>query len=248
MPSTGPGSRLRQLDWDAIAGITAAVVALVLHLLHIADTDVLLAIVLVVLALLLLRDLRRESRDDEAVRILEENQRALRVIELAQHLPDAVLVGPQRLRTASEAFAASAQGDMVWFNVCLLMFRPQSLFDAMLRPAVENPRVTSIQFVLDRSEETAWREQVAPKVAACEGRDKVLPPHWCDLHESVSFILGESRESNSIEAQLSFWGEPFMARTTGHQVPRYVFHVQSHSELIPQLFEMVRRYRLAADA
>jgi hypothetical protein len=28
---------------------------------------------------------------------------------------------------------------MVWFNVCLLMFIPQVLFDDLLRPAIENP-------------------------------------------------------------------------------------------------------------
>ncbi|HML98205.1 MAG TPA: hypothetical protein PKD75_06960, partial [Tepidiformaceae bacterium] len=48
-------------DWDAIAGIVAAGAAMVLHLLHIIETDVLLTIALVVLALLLFRDLRREA-------------------------------------------------------------------------------------------------------------------------------------------------------------------------------------------
>jgi len=52
--------RIRQIDVEAIAGLTAAVIALVLHLLHVADEGVLLAIVLVILALILVRDLRRE--------------------------------------------------------------------------------------------------------------------------------------------------------------------------------------------
>jgi hypothetical protein len=239
------GSTLRQIDWDAIAGIAAAVVALVLHLLHIVDAEVLLPIILVVLALLLLRDLRREGRDDQVADLVAENRRALQVIEKAQQLPDAILVGPRQLRSASESFAREARGDTVWFNVCLLMFRPQALFDAILRPAVENPQVTSIQFVLDESERDAWRDQVLPKVAACRGAEKVREPHWCMLQEAISFILAESHISGGVEAQVSFWGEPFMSRTTGRQVPRYVFHVQSHSELIPQLFEMERRYRLA---
>lgn len=41
---------------------------------------------------------------------------------------------------------------MIWFNVCLLMFVPQDLFDSLLRPAIENPYVTSIRFILDERE------------------------------------------------------------------------------------------------
>jgi hypothetical protein len=39
-----------------------------------------------------------------------------------------------------------------------------------------------------------------------------------------------------------------MARKAGRDTPRCVFHVQPHSELLPQLVEMDRRYRLAAAA
>jgi len=46
-----------------------------------------------------------------------------------------------------------------------------------------------------------------------------------------------------LTAHLSFWGEPFMARTAGVDVPRYIFHVQAHSELIGRLVELERRYR-----
>jgi hypothetical protein len=63
--------KLLQLDWDIIAGITAAVLAIVLHLLHIVEHDVLLTIVLVLLALLLFRDLRRESHDGTSRRECE---------------------------------------------------------------------------------------------------------------------------------------------------------------------------------
>ncbi|MFO0969607.1 MAG: hypothetical protein U0793_28950 [Gemmataceae bacterium] len=45
---------------------------------------------------------------------------------------------------------------------------------------------------------------------------------------------------------LSFWGEPFMARAPGKDVPRYVFHVQGHSELVTRLSELERGYRLGA--
>lgn len=234
---------LRNYDWDAIAGLVAAVSALVLHLLHVVEQDVLLSIILVVLAIILLRDLRDEGRDERMEELLERTHAGVEGMGAALTPPDAVLVGPRQIRQASEDFARRARGEMVWFNVCLLMFRPQALFDALLRPAIENPRVTSIRFVLDTSERERWRDDVMPKVRACQGAGKVLEPRWCSLKESVSFILGDSDESGRTEAQLSFWGEPFMARTTGHDVPRYIFHIQSHSELIPRLVELDRTYR-----
>jgi hypothetical protein len=36
-----------------------------------------------------------------------------------------------------------------------------------------------------------------------------------------------------------------MARTTGRDVPRYIFHVHAHSELVPRLVELARTYRMA---
>jgi len=53
----------RRYDWDAVAGIAAAVVALILHLLHVVQLDILLTITLVLVALLLLRQLRHRSPD-----------------------------------------------------------------------------------------------------------------------------------------------------------------------------------------
>lgn len=67
-------------------------------------------------------------------------------------------------------------------------------------------------------------------------------PIWRDLEEDVSFIFGGT-ESEQTNALLSFWGEPFMARTT-RDVPRYIIFVKEHSELIPQLRDIERQYRL----
>lgn len=233
---------IRKYDWDAIAGVVAAGTALILHFLHVVEQDVLLTIALVVLALLLIRDLRREERDERVQEAVERTEGEIARLLAATTPPDVVLVGPRQLRSASESFARQASGDMVWFNVCLLMFRPQALFDSLLRPAIENPSVASIQFLLDESERDRWRDEVLPKAAACTGHEKLREPLWRDLHESVSFILADTAAGRT-EAQLSFWGEPFMARTTGHEVPRYIFQVQSHSELIPRLVELERTYR-----
>ncbi|OFW20921.1 MAG: hypothetical protein A3H97_10250 [Acidobacteria bacterium RIFCSPLOWO2_02_FULL_65_29] len=234
----------RRYDWDAIAGIAAAVAALILHLFHVVQIDILLTITLVLVALLLLRQLRHEEREERVEATTGRTEQMIAKLQDGLKAPDVVLVGPRHLREASEAFARHARGDMVWFNVCLTMFRPQELFDCLLRPAVENPLVTQIAFVLDEGEQTNWRDHVAPKLAACRGRDKVREPRWCNLKETVSFILADRESDGQVEAQLSFWGEPFMARATGRDVPRYIFHVQAHSELIPQLVELERRYRM----
>lgn len=238
--------RLLSLDWDAIAGILAAVVAIVMHFLHLIDQGVLLMITVVLLALLFLRGLRREPASERMERSLKRTETTVTEIQSALNPPDAILVGPRELLSCSQRFAGQAQGDMVWFHVCLLMFKPQSLFDALLRPAVENPMVRSIQFVLDRSQEPLWESEVLPKLQECRGHRKVRPPTWTGIDENVSFILAETSPGQKTEALLSFWGEPFMSRSTGRDIPRYIFHVQGQSELVARLVEVERRYRLGS--
>lgn len=76
-------------------------------------------------------------------------------------------------------------------------YRTPALFDALLRPAIDNAAVGSIQFV-----------------------------------------LADSQHSGGCEALLSFGGEPFMAQAAGRDVPRFVFHVHQHSELLPHVLEL----------
>jgi hypothetical protein len=242
MESEAIMSRWRDFDWEAAAGIVAAVAAFVLHLLGIADQEVLLSVILVILALFMLRDLRREQRDERLAGEMPQVLAALEKVRLAVTPADAILVGPADLRRESERFAQRAQGDMVWFNVCLLMFEPQALFDVLLRPAIENPRVRSIQFVLDDGERERWERSVVPKAAVCRGHEKLLVPRWTTLRESVSFILTDTDDEGRTEAHLSFWGEPFMSESATQRVPRYIFHVQPHSELIGRLRELERGY------
>jgi hypothetical protein len=210
--------RLRRLDYEAIAGLIAALAALVLHLLHLADEETLLAIVLVILALLLLRDMRREDREDRETRAIEQTMSAIADIRAAALPPDTILVGPVALREASMRFSERARGEMVWFNVCLSMFEPQALFDVLLRPAIENPQVSAVRFVLDEGERQRWQDVVLPRIQACGGAASVADPVWRELDESVSCILAET-SAGGVEALLSFWGEPFMAHGRGRDVP-----------------------------
>ncbi|OFW14617.1 MAG: hypothetical protein A3F69_00375 [Acidobacteria bacterium RIFCSPLOWO2_12_FULL_66_10] len=244
MPESGVKHGIHRYDWDAIAGIVAAAVALVLHFLHVVQPEILLTITLVLVALLLLRQLRHEAREERVEDSATRTEQMVLKLRDGLTPPEVVLIGPRHLRSASEAFARQARGEMVWFNVCLMMFRPQELFDCLLRPAVENPLVTRVEFVLDEGERTNWRDHVAPKLGVCRGREKVAEPRWCTLKESVSFVLADRESDGQAEAQLSFWGEPFMARSTGRDVPRFIFHVQAHSELVARLVELERSYRM----
>lgn len=234
---------IKRLDWEAVAGIIAACIALLLHLLHIAEESVLLAVALVILAVILLRDLRREAQEERDAEVWQVARHELHQIAEAILPPEVVLVGPRELRTESERFAQRSRGEQLWFNVCLLMFVPQSLFDVLLKPAILNPRITRIQFVLDSRERQRWEQDVMPKIAACDTEHKVQEPRWSDISEAVSFIIGET--DNGTEAQLSFWGEPFMSRTPGGDIPRYVFHVLPRSDLVNRLDELARGYRIS---
>lgn len=144
--------QLKRIDWDAVAGILAALLGLILHFLHIVEESVLLMITLVLLSLLFLRDLRRESESEQLAESVGRTERTVEEIRSAVTPAELELIGPGNLRPASQRFAQNAHGDMIWFNVCLLMFVPQNLFDTLLRPAIENPEVTSVQFILDESE------------------------------------------------------------------------------------------------
>jgi hypothetical protein len=119
---------------------------------------------------------RRERAIDRIEDSLRRAEAAVSHMQTALNPPDAMLIVPRQLRTTSERFARDAHGDMVWFHVCLLMFKTQSLFDTLLRPAIENPRVTSIHFVLDVSQQRLWDAEVVPKLRACLGQAKVQEP------------------------------------------------------------------------
>ncbi len=237
--------KILKYDWDAIAGIIAAVAAILMHFLHLVDTDVLLMIAVVLIALLFLRDLRRERHGEHLDACLQRTESA--ITEMATHLRphDALLVGPQKIHSLMEDFARRACNEMLWFHVCPLMFKRQTVFDALLKTAIENPQVHSIQFILDHSDRDLWETEIAPKINQCPGRDKVRETVWTSIADGVSTIISDIDTTGKTECLLSFWGEPFMARTPSKNVPRYIFHVQSHSELIGRMIEVVRNHRIA---
>lgn len=188
--------------------------------------------------------LRHHRNDKRMAERVERTKTAMLQIQSALNPADAILIGPRQLFTEIERFNHGAHGEMVFFNVCLLMYKPQPMFDMLLQTAIDNARVTSLLFMLDESEKSLWESEILPKIAVCTGRDKVKEPHWYKLEKNISFILGDARADGAAEALLSFWGEPFMAHATKQDVPRYVFWVQRRSELLARLIELERGYRL----
>jgi len=237
-------NRFLSYEWDAIAGIVAAAVAIILHMLHIADEQVILPIVLALMALLFINFMRHTRSNDRTAEQVAQIQKMVAKVKSSLAVPDVVLIGPRHLREENEHFIRNMRGEAIFFNVCLSMYRTQPLFDALLRPAIENPQVTSIQFVLDDNQKRLWEAEVLPRIAACHSASKVQEPRWCTLSKNLSFILADTPPDGSAEALLSFWGEPFMSQSTDHHVPRYIFHVQAHSELLPQLVEVDRNCRM----
>jgi len=235
--------RLLKQDWDAIAGILAAIVALILHFLHITETDTILLIVVVLMALLLIRDFKRENQTEALALSAERISRALEELKQGIRPAEVNLIGPTELRTASLQFARQARGEVVWFNVCLRMYKAQQPFNLMLLPFIENPAVTSIQFVLNNTEKQRWQEDLVPKIKASPGGNKVDEPYWRELGDNISFVMIETGSEGQSQALVSFWGEPFMAVGIEKNVPRYVLHVKESSELIARLkeYERIRR-------
>lgn len=237
--------RFLSLEWDAIAGIVAAVVAIILHFLHVVDEHIILPIVLALIALLFINFMRHTRNNELTAEQVDDTAHIVNSIQSALKHPDVILVGPRNLRSANEQFTKHMCGDTIWFNVCLTMYKPKPLFDSLLRPVVENPMVSSIQFVLDESQMDLWQQSIKPQIATCSGYAKVREPRWCKLPKTLSFIVADSQLSGGMEALLSFWGEPFMAQSTERDVPRFIFHVQKHSELLPHLVELERSHVLS---
>ncbi|HQR50171.1 MAG TPA: hypothetical protein PKW44_00870 [Methylophilaceae bacterium] len=233
-------SRLLSYEWDAIAGILAAMVAIVLHFLHVIDEQIILPVVLTLMALLFINFMRHTRSNDHTAEQVEHIHKMVAKINSSLAVPDIVLIGPRQLRTANEQFARNMRGEATLFNVCLSMYRTQPLFDALLRPVIENPQVTSVQFVLDISQQGTWQTVVLPKIANSIAASKIKEPRWCSLDKNLSFILADTQPQGATEALLSFWGEPFMSQSTDRNVPRYILHVQAHSELLTQLVELDR--------
>ncbi|NDC63352.1 MAG: hypothetical protein EBZ59_05055 [Planctomycetia bacterium] len=120
------------------------------------------------------------------------------------------------------------------------MFRRQEIFDATLRPFIDNPHVTAIYFLCRPEEQPFWLADVLPKLRKCDHGDKVRVPLWGAIRVNVSFVLGDVDGDGRDEAVVTVLDEPFSASNHGSTVPRFLMRVYSHCDLMAPLEEMAR--------
>jgi len=168
--------KLFKLEWEMIAGLIAAVSALVMHSLGLGSSDLLLVMAVLLMALLFLRNIRQEQRIETILESIAATSRAIHEVESRLKPAEMNLLGPTHFRAESERFSKGVQGEVLLFHVCLLMFKSQALFDLMLKPMVESPLVTSIRFVLNEKQQGLWATEIQPKLDHCHGKEKVLAP------------------------------------------------------------------------
>lgn len=235
-----PFRRLLRIDWDVVAGIIAAIVAMLLSFMGLVSEAVGVGIILLLCALLLTRDLRGEAREHRMFDKLDVIKRHVAGLAAASHT-DVQLVGPKRMRHEFTEFAATVVGEVRWFNACCRMFRRREIFDTTLRVLLENPNVTAVTLLCRPDEHGAWEADVVPKLAQCAQGGKMCPPLWGPIRGSVSFVLGDVDGDGRNEALVAIMDEPFSTlNPQGPSVPQFTFHVYSQSELMLPLEALLR--------
>ena len=143
-----------ELEGDAISGIAAAFVTIVLHLLHIVDEAVVPPILLALVRLLFISFISHSRNNELTAEQIDRMGHTVESLHAALERPGLTLIGPRQLQTVYHGFllAMSRSGDFLWFNVCLTMYSTPALFDALLRPATDNPAVGSVQFLLNQNQ------------------------------------------------------------------------------------------------
>jgi hypothetical protein len=104
---------------------------------------------------------------EDATRTREKIFNALENIR--RHVEESTIseIPSTEIQNAGRDFAERCDGEMHWFNVPLGRCIPPH-FEAFLKPAIENERVASIVFMLDRGVQATWENFVKPHVARVE--------------------------------------------------------------------------------
>ena len=80
-------NRLLKTEWDAVAGVLAAIDAIVLHLLHVINTEGLAIITVVLIAAMFLRVLRLEHAQQQMADGVDRGERVLAISSVARSHP-----------------------------------------------------------------------------------------------------------------------------------------------------------------
>lgn len=232
--------RLLAVEWDIVSGILAAVTAMILSYFSVVDATMVRAILLLLCALILVREFRNDYRLDINRELLDVIHHELRDIRETIGETDVVVIGALAMRHEVRDFASHVRGDVTWYNVCPRMFRREDVFTATLAQLIANPEVTSIHVFCNPCERDAWESIVAPRLRAMDREGKVGSPTFQPLSPAVSFVMGEREGMKHPHALVAILAEPFARQGTAPIMPRYLFRVQNHRDIISDMAELAR--------
>ena len=227
--------RMPRIGWSAVAGVLAAVTAIVLHLLHVIETEVLSVITLVLLTAMFLQSLRSApGRRRIAARVGSRRTPA------GPARPEREAAGHRGHRTAGPAagecrLLAGRQGKHGVVQPVPVDVRASTARRRAAAPGYQEPVVTAVIFVRTRDSVRSGNALSGPRCRPATRRARSPTPFGQDCQRTPGSFLADTLASGATECLLSFWGEPFMVRSMGHGVPRYVFLLTGHSELNQRL-------------
>lgn len=232
--------KLLSIEWDTLSGVAAAATAMVLSFFDLVSPTTVRAILLLIVALILLRELRRDSRESQYAEHLDIMRQDVR--DLVNHTGGMgiTLVEPTALVHEFQDFAAHFHGTVTWYNACCGMFCRPEVFATTLGRLIDNPEIDAIQMLCDHREQPVWDRNVAAQVRQLGAATKVRVPLWGDLSTSLSFLIGARRGDDHQQALIAIMEEPFASRGRFLRVPRYLFRVQNGTPILAEMNELVR--------
>lgn len=236
-------SRIRKLlcvEWDTLAGVAAAALAMVLSFFDLVSPTTVRAILLLIVALILLRELRRDSRETRYAEHLDVMRQDMRSLLDKNGGAGIFLISPAALLHEFQDFAAHLHGEVTWYNACCGMFCRAEAFQATLGQLMVNPEIDAIHLLCDHREQPLWENDVAAHVRQHALAEKVRVPLWGDLSASLSFLVGSRRGDNRPQALIAIIEEPFASRGRFLRVPRYLLKVHDGSSLLADIKEVIR--------
>lgn len=235
-----PVRKLLAIEWDTLSGIAAAMVAMVLSFFDLVSPTAARAILLLIVALILLREMRRDSRETQYAEHLDIMRQDVRAVLAKAGGADITLIPPAALLHEFQDFAAHLHGAVTWYNACCGMFRRPEAFRSTLGQLIDNPDIEAIHMLCDHRERSVWESDVSEQVRQQGMAKKVRVPLWGELSSSVSFLIGARRGDDHLQALVAVMEEPLASRGRFLRVPRYLFRIQNSSPLLAEMKEMIR--------
>ncbi|MFQ5800415.1 MAG: hypothetical protein ACE5HH_01680 [Candidatus Hydrothermarchaeales archaeon] len=232
--------------YEMVAVIIASFLALILHAADLLPETYILPLILFLLSLHVLHELRAGIKHDKEVSDIHKKINAL---DTKIEAGEISLIKPKELLRHTREMALKNNGEIWWFNICINMFLSDVVFESVFRPAIENKDTKRIIPVLKAQYKDLWDKEIQSKIGKCTGAGKVSEPIWTEIGENIAFIAIDTGDGERKEADISVWGEPFMAEyrsgdsKISRAVPRYLIHVKSNSELIYRLKDIFNKYR-----